>query len=416
MKASRISLGLVVLFSLAACGGGGGDTTAQSAPKVVPLKVFKTSYENKNAIPFDGTQVPTVRALGIPKVYPDEQDSNDRSITFADFFQEGKYSAFVMSNRAANVYGVPNINDTPGVAYFLSQDANGHWIDRTSELLKTSADRAVCVSGSYSLVADFNNDGKPDVFVSCTGVDYDLGLTDLAQEQQAYLSDQVLYLSQPDGTYKRVDVPYHIYGHMAAAGDINGDGNIDIITTDQAVGGERMPFVLIGHGDGTFTRNDTIVPSNIFDYTGQNQGLYQVYLIPIANRLDVVFSSGGNTVWMKSNGAGGFDPSTAVTFVMPNSAAYGVQYGMPLDAIFDNSRNSFYFHTNAAYSTGTEWAVIKYDTTGTVLGVSELWNNPTATLQPYSAQFKPTDDGYLVGYTGGCSIPLGGECLMKVKR
>lgn len=75
------------------------------------------------------------------------------------------------------------------------------------------------------------------------------------------------------------------------------------------------------------------------------------------------------------------------------TAAYGVQYSMPLDAVFDSTSNSFYFHTNAVYSTGSEWAVIKYDTTGTELGISELWNNLTATLQPTSAQFKPTSDG-----------------------
>ena len=35
----------------------------------------------------------TVRALGIPKLFDDEQDSNERSITFADFLEASSVPA-----------------------------------------------------------------------------------------------------------------------------------------------------------------------------------------------------------------------------------------------------------------------------------------------------------------------------------
>lgn len=393
----------------------GGDGTFELRSLNAPLPVLPTSDENKNAIAFDATQVPTVRALGIAPVFPDEQDSNERSVAFGDFFQEGAYAAFVMSNRGANLYGVPFINDTPGVAYFLALGADGRWTDRTAELLPNPADRAVCVSSSYSSVADLNNDGKPDIFVSCTGVDYDLRITDPAQQEQVYLSPQVLFLSQLDGTYRRMELPGRIYGHKAALADLDGDGNVDILTTNQALGGVRMPYVLLGHGDGTFTRNDTIVPANIFDLTGQNDGLYQVWLMPIDGRIDAVFA-GGRTVWLKGKAGGGFDTASAVTFQTATSTAFGQAYEMPLDAVYDAARRRFHFHVTAGHAAGTEWAVLGYDTSGALKSIGELWNNTTANFQPYSAQMKPAADGSFVAYTGGCGPTLTGGCAMKVPR
>lgn len=171
----------------------------------------------------------------------------------------------------------------------------------------------------------------------------------------------------------------------------------------------------MGNGDGTFTRNDAIVPAHIYDYTGQDAGIYEVYLIPIAGRLDMLLS-GRNTVWLRGSQSGVYDTSTAVTFQQASSVAYKTPYQMPLDFVYESTLKSFYAHTTAGYSSGTEWAVIKYDTSGSVQSISELWNNPSSAFQAYSAQIKPSVDGNLVAYTGACRIPIDGECLMKVKR
>lgn len=394
---------------------------------VCPLRVYPTSYENKNAIPFDATQVPLVRP-GIPKAYADELNSEGRSVTFGDFFQEGRYSAFVMARRAGNLYGVPDISDLPGVAYFLAMDANGNWIDRTSELLKTPADRVVCVTASYSITADFNNDGKPDVYVACNGVDYGLNIPDPQEWRRVFLSNQVVFLSQPDGSYKRIDVPFQLYGHKAEAADINGDGNVDILTTNQVDGSERMPFVLLGNGNGTFVRDDAIVPGNVFNLTDPTQnaalsnGIYNVFLIPIDNRLDVIFGGERNTIWIKGNGRGGFDASSVVTFAIPASQAKGVKYQFPLDVVYADG--NFYFHTTAINQAGAEWATLKFSTTGALQGILHIFDNPTAQYQSAQEQFKPTNDGYLVAYGGGCLVNGSelaifngtGNCYLRIKR
>ena len=414
------------IFVLVACGGGGTtsntpDVSANSPTKIVPIAVFGTSYENKNSIKFDQTQVPGVRNLGIPKVYNDELDSNERSITFGDFLQEGKHSAFVSSMRTTNKHGIANLPDAPGVAYFLSQDAHGVWRDRTSELLKTKADRETCISASYSITADFNNDGKPDVYIACSGADNDFhnfgfSMTELIKIKS---SNQILFLSQSNGTYKRTEVPFNIYAHQAAAADINGDGNVDIVTINvfgnsifpDSNSGVDSVTVLLGNGDGTFKQDTTIIPKSS-SMTDLNI-MWNLYLIPIDGRLDLILSKENFTIWVKGDKKKGFDWTSIKKFVMPFSNSKGTRYSMALDVVYDNGY--FYFYvTSPLAAEGVEWAIIKYSTDAVNASVIYNFDNPTISLKPYSAQIKPTASGSFVAYTGGCWFNAG-ACLMNVK-
>lgn len=392
---------------------GTGGTVTQVETLIVPYVVHPTSYENKNLIPFDQTQIPTIRSLGIG-VDKDEQDSNERSVTFGDFFQEGKISAYVSTTRNRNLYGI-DFPDSPGKSYFLSKNSAGRWVDRTTELINNAADRDSCVSVSYAITADFNNDGMPDVFLACNGVDYDLGIPQTDPKfRDIYLSYPVLYLSQVNRTYKKVTLPYQLYGHQATAADIDRDGNVDIIITNQGID-DRIPLVLLGKGDGSFL-NDTsyldrgIVLSNL-------GGLYQVQIIPIDGRLDLVFGYSNEILWVKGKSAGGFDFENAKRIAMPISNRNGVQYSMPLDIIYINK--AFYFNTNTYLTSqsGAEWVIIKVDSMNFSSSVIPTFDNYTENLQAYSAQIKPTSDGFFVAYTGGCNINLSlGMCGMRIKQ
>ena len=392
--------------------------------------VFKTSYENKNSINFDESQVFTVRQLGIPKVYANEQDSNERSVAFADFFQDGKYSAFVSSLKSANLYNNPDINDIPGVAYFLSQDLNGVWRDRTSELIKKVDDRTTCVNTSYSIIADFNNDDKPDIYIACSGVDYDISSLgySAAELQERYTSNQLLYLSQKDGTYKRVEVPFRIYAHQAAAADIDGDGFIDIVSISAADPNLLKVAVFLGHGDGTFTQtfDKNIVPSSSNIETLHN--IWGVALIPIDGRLDLILNGGPPfaSYWVKGNGKGGFDFGSVRKILMPNSEKKKSQYSFPLDTVYDGG--NFYYYTTSQWDPlGIEWAIVKFNISSSTYETIYSWENQIKTFQSYSGQFKPTASGTFVAYTGGCghwgdpAYPISGVlskiggCAMKVK-
>lgn len=401
------------------CDGAGG-TVKQSALLAVPMPVFKTSYENKNNIDFSNTAVPSIRALGIAKVYADETDSPDRSVTFGDFTQEGKYTAFTHVNRATNKYGAPTLPDVPGVAYFVQQDANGKWVDVTSKLIPNVADRTTCISGSYSFTADLNSDGKPDVYLACHGVDAIVGPGIRAGVNVEY---PVVFLSQPDGKYKRSEVPHLIYAHKASLADLDGDGNIDVVTvspfdvTPNANSG--LPFVLWGNGDGTFRRDSAVFTTALWKYMPSTEGLWSVDLIPNNGKLDLVLKGVSQVMILKdfSNAVkNGIDYAAAIVIKVLYDAN-GNRYDYPLDTVFVDNNYYFVSTVNGPNEGELIWNILKYDTNGVYQSSIYAFTNSIANFQAYIAQIKP-QNGRFIAYGTGCPAvggPKQGMCAMSVQ-
>jgi hypothetical protein len=86
------------------------------------------------------------------------------------------------------------------------------------------------------VVGDFNNDGIPDL-AGINGVVF-VGTPTL-----------VILLGKGDGTFSATTIvlPNEDFPTIAAAGDFNGDGNLDL-----AIGNDYNA-ILLGHGDGTFS-------------------------------------------------------------------------------------------------------------------------------------------------------------------
>lgn len=412
------------------CAGAGGSA-AQAVTLVVPMPVAATGYDNKNSIPFDETRVPTVRALGIAPVVPTEQDTVDRSVAFGDFFQEGSYAAYVMAGNSDGRYGADKPGNLPGIGYFLARDESGRWVDRSAELFRTTADRMGCISPSYSSVADFNHDGRPDVYVACTGLDFAVpGATEA--ENQAYgRSYQILVLSQPDGSYvsKRIEEANPIYGHKAVAFDVDRDGHVDVVTTDfidpAQPNGCGAPYALRGRGDGTFVRDYTLIDGNALRSALPDCGMFNVDMVPIAGQQDLVVGGIGRdgsgtgiwvALWVKGSGPG-FDFTTPVALTMPIEPLSAVQAHYALDVLHDATTSSFLFKTTAVTSEGNRWLIVKSDHAGH-MSILDTWLNRTADLQPTSPQFKPSyaDPGVLLPYTGGCAADVTlGACGQRVR-
>jgi hypothetical protein len=342
-----------------ACTGAGGIAT-QSATVVVPMQVLPTSYENKNNIVLDNPKVPTIFEIPGVILESGEQGFSERPLGFADFAQEGAYSALVVSTLYKNVYPGSNPSkwsDSPGKLYFLHKDGKGVWQDITAQLIKDQSQRYVCVSPGFIEIADLNGDGKPDAMISCTGPDFKIN---------GVWSDsslQYVVLSQPDGSYKVSQLGIgSIYAHQVALADIDGDGKIDAVSVDTAT--NHTPVVLWGNGDGTFRLDVTRFPADML-----NKSIYGIRAIPINGKLNVVVSGfpssafatlntngyGGYGTKVMQYGNGAFQYTQDLTAGIPSVTATGLSYGLALDAIYKGG--FFYFlRVSGDYSS---YAIVK---------------------------------------------------------
>lgn len=101
------------------------------------------------------------------------------------------------------------------------------------------------IHGRKGLVGDFNNDGWPDIFFIGHGYDHFTG--EYPNEEHP-----ILLFNQQGKSFKYVPMVDVVgFFHTGTSGDIDGDGDLDIILIDGAKGGMNS-YVLLNNGDGTF--------------------------------------------------------------------------------------------------------------------------------------------------------------------
>lgn len=279
MKYLFLWVAIALSFALQACGGGGGGSSTGSSSGASPASDLQSSsYGYKAAI---AQLAPQVQISAITGLTVSDADTRN-VVTFGDFFQEGSgaLSAFVMVNQAG------------GARPFFLKRMGSSWVDKTSDVLVATTG---CGQASSAITADFNGDGRHDVFVTCKD--------GTGESQWLFISNattkffQKMALQSPSGT------AFTFKATQAAAADINSDGVMDLVVADPTSG---LKFLLGTAPASTTAPTYTLAPTRLINgvlTSGHTlpTGIQGVQLIPNASsRFDLIVmgnSSNGFPTW-----------------------------------------------------------------------------------------------------------------------
>lgn len=194
---------------------------------------------------------------------------------------------------------------------FLKGDADGNLTEDPVNSNKFVG----LIHGRKGLTGDYNNDGLPDIFFIGSGYD----IWDGTYPNEEY---PILLLNSPGGIFTEVRLENTVgYFHTGSSGDIDNDGDLDVILLDGAAG-ERTSVYLENDGKGNFTT--TLLKDTAFfnksAFVDQLKGKFtiEIYDINKDGFLDII--STGHEYAVN-------DTSTMIYF---NSSVGFVQQGVPI--------------------------------------------------------------------------------------
>lgn len=265
---------LVTLAGVSGCGGGSDAAAPTPVPLAPPpVAVATSSYANYKAIGL------------VPQALP----PGDNTVrTFGNFAGNGRQDLF----RAVLTYNVslPIAQATPSRFEFYAKQADGTFALNTTVMAQTNG----CLHPRKAIVADFNGDGRPDIFVACHGYD--------ASPFPGETNKVVL--SQPNGAYAVSDASADVgFNHGATAADLNGDGKVDVIVVNNF--DPNRAYVLLNDGTGHFTRESAArLPTSI-----RGGNYYSVELVDINEDGNLDLVMGGHE----------FDAAATSVFINPGT-------------------------------------------------------------------------------------------------
>ena len=280
----KIILGLIVVI-LFGCSKTAPIVVPPSTPiaEVLPKIVYygKTSYELKNTNKF--INIDSLRnTFGIKNVGR-YNGTNNYGFVYVDMNNDGREDIFYPYSSDGEFNTKPDV--------FIN---NGKSYTKDNSMLPT--DYSGNQNTRKTLVGDFNNDSLPDLFLINHG--YEDNNYYPGETNTLLLSDKITH------QYKLGDVSMlsKAFWHGGASGDLNGDGNLDII----ALGGHPAK-VLYGDGKGSFDISNALKLPTVYGwgvitdfdiYDLDNDGVEEIVITRTAGSL----GSGKNGPQKNPNG------------------------------------------------------------------------------------------------------------------
>ncbi|MCC5923066.1 MAG: T9SS type A sorting domain-containing protein [Crocinitomicaceae bacterium] len=217
---------------------------------------------------------------------------DDGSVTFGDADGDGDID-LIHSGRDSN-------NDY--ITVYYTNDGNGNFTVNTSANLMN-------IYGGEVIMEDLNNNGSLDLIIS--GLDAD----------NSYIATTKVYFNDGTGNFTE-DTQNQISGHYLGGidlGDINGDGNLDLVITGYDESNEPMTKLYTNDGAGQFTE---VTPNPLIQLFESRVAFSDVDLDGDLDLLihgaDINFVS--HTLLYENDGTGVF---TAVTGMPFDNSGYG---------------------------------------------------------------------------------------------
>ena len=286
-------LALACLVVVSSCGGGSGSSGSSGGDAakitcqlpqqlnvlgdscIIKFTLYETSYENFKSYPTNILKYPRyINTIGANAGWESPPKSEViPQIAYGDFKIKDELSFFV----AFTNYAWWDIASGYGQSYSAATSNSKYLSDFTFWKINSDLSMTMistfkgCLHPRKSIVADFNKDGKPDIFVACHGYD---GIPFPGEKSKILLSNN-------SGNYAISDVGENAFTHGVSAGDVNGDGYPDIVTADL--------YFYINQKDGTFKRNDSLI-RNLPKSPYNNPGYFNIELIDLNNDgiLDII--------------------------------------------------------------------------------------------------------------------------------
>ena len=247
-----------------------GPTGVLAVPDVrVGARAYDTRFQNLGDFTFrllsatphsriSTSSYANFKQIGLtPQVLPRPAELS-AAHAWGDFFGDGGQAVFV----AQTTYFVnrPPAEATPAIYTFWRRTSGGFTLE-PSQLTGSPS----CIHPCTAIVADFNVDDRPDIFIACHGYDR----SPFPGERND------IVLSQPDGRYRVQQAgPQVGFFHGASSADVNADGLPDVVV---AGGFENHSLVfLINQGDGTFRSDVGRLPRSL-----ERKNYYNVTLVDV---------------------------------------------------------------------------------------------------------------------------------------